>query len=114
MSVDTRDVGQVIGTSPEAAWDAILLDVDNGPSAWCLDSNATLYGRRGLDRARRALAPRGVLGVWSAHRDPAFVKALERAGFAVDVESVRSRGGKGHRHTIFLARRAAGGRAGRP
>jgi spermidine synthase len=112
VTVDTRDVGRVVATSPEGAWDAILLDVDNGPSAWCLDSNAAIYGKRGLTRLRAALAPGGVLGVWSAHPDADFVRALGRAGFSTEVETVRSRGGKGFRHTIFLARLGGARRTG--
>ncbi len=85
-----------------APWDAILLDVDNGPSAWCLEANGRFYHRKGLDRIRRSLAPGGRLAVWSAYPDPAFVRRLQKAGFSAKAHSVRSRGEKGHRHTIFL------------
>ena len=85
-------------------FDAILLDVDNGPDAWCLESNDRLYDRPGLMRIRRALKPGGLLAVWSAERSPVFEKRLVDAGFAASSETARSRGHKGERHTIFLGR----------
>lgn len=86
-------------------YDAVLLDVDNGPSAWCLNANRRLYDRRGIDRLHRSLARRGVLAIWSAYSDTAFTKRLEKRGFQVQLESVRGRGRKGARHWIFLARK---------
>lgn len=88
----------------EASWDAILLDVDNGPEAWCLRSNHRLYDRPGLAQIRAALAPGGLVGFWSAHSDPRFVKALSKSGFQASSHSVRAREGRGARHTVFLAR----------
>lgn len=85
-------------------FDAILLDVDNGPDAWCLSSNSRLYDRAGLVRIQRALKPGGVLAVWSAGELPVFEKRLAAAGFTARSEVVRSRGRRGHRHTIFLGR----------
>ena len=85
-------------------FDAILLDVDNGPDAWCLASNDRLYDPGGLTRIRRALEPGGLLAVWSAMRSSAFESRLAAAGFSVTSETVRSRGRKGERHTIFVAR----------
>jgi len=85
-------------------FDAILLDVDNGPDAWTLASNDRLYDRAGLAHIRRALTERGLLVVWSAAESPIFEKQLAQAGFAARSETVRSRGRKGERHTIFLAR----------
>jgi spermidine synthase len=85
-------------------FDAILLDVDNGPDAWCLDSNERLYDRRGLIRIRQALNPDGVVAVWSAEASPAFERLLAKVGFEARSELVRSRGRKGERHTIFLGR----------
>ena len=83
-------------------FDAILLDVDNGPDAWCLASNERLYDRRGLERIRRALKPGGLLAVWSAKGSAEFEKRLTEVGFEARSETVRSRGHKGERHTIFL------------
>jgi spermidine synthase len=85
-------------------FDAILLDVDNGPDAWCLASNERLYDRRGLMRIRRALKPGGVLAVWSVEGSPVFEKRLAEVGFAARSETVRSREKRGGRHTIFLGR----------
>ena len=88
----------------ERPFDAILLDVDNGPDAWCLASNGRLYDRAGLLRIQRALEPGGVLAVWSAGELPVFEKRLAAVGFTARSEVVRSRGRRGHRHTIFLGR----------
>ena len=84
-------------------FDAILLDVDNGPDAWCLASNERLYDRPGLIRIRRALKPGGLLAVWSATGSTVFEYRLAEVGFATRSETVRSRGRRGERHTIFLA-----------
>ena len=84
-------------------FDVVLLDVDNGPSAWCLTSNSRLYDRKGLQRIRASLAPRGVLAVWSAYADEAFVKRLKKSGFSTRVERVRDHHRKGAQHTIFIA-----------
>jgi len=99
------DVVERLRGGPAGSWDAILLDVDNGPSAWCVESNGRLYGRRGLAALRDALAPGGVLAVWSAYPDDGFVARLERAGLRARAEAVRGRGRKGPRQTVFLARR---------
>lgn len=102
------DVGDAILLAPEP-YDAILLDVDNGPDGLVRADNDRLYSRSGLDAARRALAPGGVLAVWSASPDRAFARRLENAGFAVEEVEVRARidargKGKGPRHTIWFAR----------
>lgn len=83
-------------------FDAILLDVDNGPEAWCLASNEALYDHAGLIRIRNALNPDGLLAVWSSEGSPEFENRLSGAGFRTRVESVRSRDNKGAQHTIFL------------
>lgn len=99
------DVARVVDGA-RGRFDAILLDVDNGPEALTLASNHRLYGARGLARLHRALKPRGVLGLWSASDDRAFRRALERVGFEVHVERVRAReGGRGYRHVVFLGTR---------
>ena len=90
-----------------APFDAILLDVDNGPDGIVRDSNDRLYTRTGLAKAREALRPGGVLAVWSAAPDHRFTQRLTGAGFAVEVREVRARpGNKGPRHTIWFARRS--------
>lgn len=93
----------VDGTSPR--YDAILLDVDNGPDGIVRDGNQRLYSSRGLARTRAALNPGGVLAVWSAAPDNRFTARLREAGYAVEVETVRARpNNKGPRHTIWFAR----------
>ena len=100
------DVGAVIAEG-RGAYDAILLDVDNGPDGLTREANDGLYSARGLDRARAALRPGGVLAVWSAGADAAFTRRLKLAGFAVDEVKVRAReNGKGPTHTIWFARAA--------
>ena len=85
-------------------FDAILLDVDNGPDAWTMESNDRLYDRPGLRRIQQALTPGGLLGVWSAEASQVFEKRLVEVGFNARSEVVRSRGRRGERHTIFLGR----------
>lgn len=91
----------------EGPWDAILLDVDNGPVAWCLDSNSRLYDKPGLLQIQAALEPNGVIAFWSAHPDSRFVKTLRKCGFDAKSHGVRARGERGARHTVFVARQAA-------
>jgi spermidine synthase len=86
-------------------FDAVLLDVDNGPDAFTTSRNAALYRDHGLEAIRSALTPAGVLAVWSAWEDRKFEQRLRYHGFAVDVHRVRGRLTKGGpRHTIFLGR----------
>lgn len=103
VEVRVEDVGATI-TAGRAAYDAILLDVDNGPDGLTRTANDALYTARGLAGARAALRPGGVLAVWSAGPDPAFTRRLQQAGFAVAEEKVRARAnGKGPTHTIWFA-----------
>ncbi|MFY9968170.1 MAG: spermidine synthase [Roseiarcus sp.] len=84
-------------------YDAILLDVDNGPEGMTQSANDHLYSLRGLAVARAALSPGGVLAVWSQGPDPAFAKRFEKAGFSVEEKMVRARGARGgSRHVIWL------------
>jgi len=105
VEIDTRDVRKVIATAKPNSFHGILLDVDNGPSAWCLESNGALYERNGLMQIYQALAPGGILVIWSAYSDPAFVKKLGKSGFEASKKNVRGHEGKGPRHTLFLGRR---------
>jgi spermidine synthase len=85
-------------------YDAILLDVDNGPDGLTREGNDGLYSPQGLEAAKAALRPGGVLAVWSAAPDAAFTRRLGKAGFAVEEVVVRARSnGKGPRHVIWLA-----------
>lgn len=94
------------GAGGHRPYDVILLDVDNGPEAITLEDNSRLYTPRGLGQAFRALAPGGVLAVWSASNDPPFTDRLRRAGFEVAVRRARERAcGKGATHVIFVATR---------
>jgi spermidine synthase len=87
-------------------FDAILLDVDNGPRAFTLRSNSRLYAEDGLSRLWRSLQEKGVLAVWSSSPAPEFLNLLRRAGFEAWTERVSARGDARRRnHTIFLARR---------
>ena len=99
------DVGDVAATlhGSRNRFDAILLDVDNGPAAFTTSENTRLYDDAGLKAARRALKHDGVLAVWSAWEDRRFEQRLRYGGFSVTVERVRARLKKGGpRHTIFL------------
>jgi len=87
-------------------WDAILLDVDNGPDGLVRQDNDTIYARSGLQALKHALAPGGVAAIWSAAPDPAFTRRLEKSGFEVEEKRVAARSnGKGAKHTIWLATR---------
>jgi spermidine synthase len=91
-----------------AAYDAILLDVDNGPEGLTRRANDALYGDAGLAAARRALRPGGVLAVWSSAPHKRFSQALRRAGYAVEELTVRAnKGRRGAKHTVWLAARPA-------
>lgn len=95
------DVAQVMRSQRE--FDAIMLDVDNGPSSFTCDDNDALYGMQGLRRAFDALKPGGVLTVWSACADPAFTQRMAKAGFEVTEQRVGShRARRGNRHNIWI------------
>lgn len=105
VNVSVADVAALIAAGP-ARYDAILLDVDNGPDGLTVASNDALYHDAGLAAARAALTPGGLLAVWSQGPDPGFTQRLKRIGFAVEEVSVRAgRGGRGKRHVIWMARR---------
>lgn len=84
-------------------YDAILLDVDNGPDGLTRASNGRLYSERGLENAWRALRPGGILAVWSAAPDPRFARKFASCGFRVDEIVTRARSnGKGPRHVLWF------------
>jgi spermidine synthase len=106
VSVREADVGEVI-RSGAAAFDAILLDVDNGPEGLTRKTNDALYDLKGLSIARMALRPGGVLAVWSSGPNPRFTWRLRKAGFAVEEVRARANGPRGGaRHVIWIATRA--------
>ena len=107
VTVREVDVARILQAEHQA-YDAILLDVDNGPDGLSLQSNNWLYSPAGLDAAFAALKPEGVLAVWSASPDRSFTRRLRQAGFAVDEVPVRARGQRGGGwHTIWIAVRGS-------
>ena len=104
VSVREKDVARILDVETQA-FDAILLDVDNGPDGLTRKENDWLYGEDGLNAACAALRPRGVLAVWSAGPDQAFLQRLRKVGFEVEEVRVRAHGSKGVRHVIWFARR---------
>ena len=104
VTVNEQDVARMI-TGAEQTYDAILLDVDNGPEGLTRRENDWLYSLNGLNEAYTALQPGGVLAVWSAGPDKNFLQRLRKTGFEVDEIRVRAHGSKGARHTIWFARR---------
>ncbi|MEZ5542166.1 MAG: hypothetical protein R3F42_08985 [Pseudomonadota bacterium] len=96
------DVARVLREA-EKDYDAILLDVDNGPEGLTRKENDWLYHMDGLTAACAALRPQGVLAVWSAGPDTDFTQRLRKAGFAVEEVRVAAHGRKGARHVIWLA-----------
>jgi spermidine synthase len=103
VRIEEGDVAAIMRSSP-GRFDAVLLDVDNGPVALTAASNAGLYDDAGVAAARAALRPGGVLAVWSARDERSFERRLRAAGFSVQRERVRSRlKDSGSRHTILLA-----------
>jgi spermidine synthase len=104
VSVCEKDVARVMMSAAQG-FDAILLDVDNGPEGLTRKENDWLYGEDGLNEACTALRPGGVLAVWSAGSDPAFLQRLHKVGFEVEEVRVRAHGAKGARYVIWFARR---------
>lgn len=101
------DVAELLRGGPPR-WDAVLLDVDNGPDAFTRDPNAGLYTLAGLRRIRAALRPGGVLAVWSAYRAGTFPPRLAAAGLRAEEVPVRAHAGRGARHVVYLGWRPAG------
>jgi spermidine synthase len=105
VKTEVGDVAVSI-SSRHSHFDTVLLDVDNGPSAFTTPQNSMLYDDRGLAAIRAALKSGGVLAIWSARDNRKFEQRLRYGGFAVQVERVRGRLKKGGpHHTIFLARK---------
>lgn len=108
VRIEMGDVADAMLLAAEP-FDAILLDVDNGPDGLVRADNNRIYSKAGLHNARRALAPGGVLAVWSAFPDPKFRRRMEDVGFTVEEVEVRARydaqgKGKGPRHVIWFGR----------
>ncbi len=117
LSIVNGDVGDAIeqaAASPtdDARFDAILLDVDNGPTALSTFTNRRLYAEAGLSNARLALRAGGVLAVWSTFADAKFTARLRAAGFAARTMRVLAGDGTSRRHVLWLARAAEGSQSG--
>jgi spermidine synthase len=106
VRIHEGDVRPLIA-SRKAAYDAILLDVDNGPDGITQGDNDGLYDFKGLRASRDALRPGGVLAVWSAHPDRDFTRRLRDSGFAADEVKVRANVKSGARHVIWIAVKTA-------
>ena len=102
VEIREADVVDVI-RSGKGVYDAILLDVDNGPDGLSRSANDRLYDMKGLAAARASLKPGGILAVWSAHPDRSFAARLKQSGFEVEEVNTRARGKRGARHVIWLA-----------
>jgi len=103
--VEIADVADVLRRSPNT-FDAILLDVDNGPSGMTQDANNWLYWDDGLKTIIHALRKKGVVAIWSAYSDPLFPKRLQKQNFRVTEHTVSARSnGSGSKHVVWVARR---------
>lgn len=110
VAVRQGDVADVLRASP-GAFDAIMLDVDNGAEPLTTAGNAALYRSAGIRTAAAALRPDGRLAYWSANADPAFEGLLRRAGLTVEVHRARAHATAGGAHTLLVARAAGGASA---
>jgi len=108
VTLRETDVHHVIQDGP-GAYDAILLDVDNGPEGLVQQTNDRLYDVAGLGRAHRALSPGGLLGVWSERPDRKFKARFQRGGFMVEEHKVRS-AGSGGRHVVWIGEKLGAAR----
>lgn len=105
VDIHVGDVVPLIGAS-NAAYDAILLDVDNGPDGLTREENDSLYTVTGLRAAKAALRPKGILAVWSSGPDRGFTRRLREAGFSAEEIAVRANGKRGGaRHMLWFATR---------
>ena len=105
--VQLGDVADILKNQPEK-FDAILLDIDNGPEAMTSSDNEWLYSTGGLKNIYECLRPEGIVAIWSARVNQPFTKRLKKTGFKVQLHTVRARPGKGSRHTIFVAQKPQG------
>jgi len=104
VHVHLGDVAELFKTK-QATYDAVLLDVDNGPEGFTQADNNKLYSIESLQAIQQTLLTGGVLAIWSAWHDPKFTQQLKKAGFKVEAQTVRAHKGKGSRHTIYLGRK---------
>jgi spermidine synthase len=108
VEVITGDVFDLLRRAAPASYDAILLDVDNGPTSMVLAKNIRLYNRRGLGIITRALKPGGKVSFWSAVPEPGFLQTLSYAGFKAEAHPAKAHErAKREAHVIYLAERSA-------
>ncbi len=107
VNVQVTDVAQMI-KSAKGDYNAIMLDVDNGPQAMTQEGNDWIYGFDGLESSFAALRPKGVLSIWSTDPDPSFTRRLLKTGFKVEEVKARARGGKkgGGHYFVWIATRS--------
>ena len=104
VKILTGDVFEIIRRAAPASYDAILLDVDNGPTSFVQPGNSRLYNRRGLDTIARALKPGGKVAFWSACPEPDFVESLTRSGFKTEAVPAKAHDrAKRFAHMIYVA-----------
>lgn len=104
VKVLVRDVYDVLLQAPKPSYDAILLDVDNGPTSFVQRKNSRIYGGRGFGLIARALKPRGKVAFWSACPEPGFIASLERAGFSATAHPAKAHErAKRAAHVIYMA-----------
>jgi len=108
VTIELTDVAQMI-KSGNGGFNAIILDVDNGPQAMTQEGNEWIYGFNGLESSFAALRPKGVLSIWSTDSDPAFTKRLLKTGFKVEEVKARARTGKrgGGHYFVWVATRTS-------
>jgi len=104
VRVHQGDVGNLI-RAEQGGFDAILLDVDNGPEGLTRKENDALYSLAGLKAGLAGLKEQGVFGVWSTFPDPRFSKRMQQAGFKVEEVRVRAHGKRGSKHMLWLGKR---------
>jgi spermidine synthase len=102
VSIELRDVAEVIGGAPAGAFDLILLDLYEGPNSSTQSGDDPFYGASALARMHRALAPGGVAGIWSEDADAPFARRFAAAGFTMTKHSLKS---GASRHVVYLGRR---------
>lgn len=102
VRVEVEDVAVIVAADARP-FDAILLDIDNGPFAFTATDNQHLYSPRGLGRLARGLSRGGVLGIWSACHEPRFAERMRRSGLAVDIHRIPSQHATtARRHVVYL------------
>ena len=102
VQVVCDDVVNVLSANA-SAFDAIMLDTDNGPAGMLMSENARLYVARGIELTKAALRPGGIIAYWSVGEDKPFVHELQRAGLRVQIEQVRAHVSAGPMHTLYIA-----------